>query len=113
MRISIMLSDPWDLGEALRWQPLRGDLLQIMHDEHGGKALIELNESVSYRGLVCRYVIAYTRHKGSKIEELQNGRKISCAMTGISDEQATSSAVMDSSNWRGGVAFIGDIEPIT
>jgi hypothetical protein len=113
MRISIMLSDPWDLGEALKWQPLRGELLQMTHDEHGGKALIELDESMTYRDSVCRYVVASPRHKGSKIEELQNGTKVSCAMAGIPDEQAKSSAAMDISNWRGKVAFIGDIEPIT
>lgn len=113
MRISIMLSDPWDLGEALKWQPLRGELLQITHDEHGGKALIELDERIIYRSFVCRYVVASPRHKGSEIGELQNGKKVFCAMTGISDEQAKSSAAIDLSNWRGGVSFIGDIEAMT
>lgn len=105
-----MLSDPWDLGEALKWQPLRGELLRITHDDCGGKALIELNESISYRDSVCRYVVASPRNKGSEIEDLQNGKKVSCAMTGLSDEQAKSSAAMDISKWRGGVAFIGDVE---
>lgn len=107
-----MLSDPWDLGEALKWQPLRGDLLQATHDKHGGKALIELNESISYRGFVCRYIVASPRQKGGEIKELQNGKTVCCAMTGISDEQAKPSAAMDLSDWRGGVAFIGDIQPI-
>lgn len=113
MRISIMLSDPWDLGEALKWQPLQGELLQITRDDHGGKALIELNESISYRDSVYRYVVASPRHKGSQIAELQDGKKVFCAMTGISDEQAKSSDAMDISSWRGGVTFIGDIEAIT
>ncbi len=105
-----MLSEPWDLGEALKWQPLRGELLQVTHDDHGGKALIELNKSISYRGSVCRYVVASPRNKGSEIGELQNGKKVSCAITGLSDEQAKSIAAMDISNWRGGVAFVGDVE---
>lgn len=108
-----MLSDPWDLGEALKWQPLRGELLQLTRDDHGGKALIELNESVIYRGSEYRFVVASPRHKGSEITEVQNNKKVFCAMTVISDEQAKSSAAMDISNWRGGVAFIGDIEAIT
>lgn len=108
-----MFSDPWDLGEALKWQPLRGELLQMTRDDHGGKALIELNESMSYGDSVYRYVVASPRHEGSEIAELQNGKKVFCAITGISDEQAKSSAAMDTSSWRRGVAFIGDIEPVT
>lgn len=113
MRISIMLSDPWDLGEALKWRPLRGELLQMTPDDHGGKALIELNESISFRDSVFRYVVASPRHKGSEIAELRNGKKVFCAMTGVSDEQAESGAAMDINSWRGGAAFIGDIQAIT
>ena len=112
MRISIMLSDPWDLGEALKWQPLRGELLEMTPDEHGGKVLIRLDEDVSYRDSVCRYLVASPRYKGSQIAELLTGKKVSCGITGISDDQAKSSAAMDISNWRGGLAFIGDIESI-
>lgn len=112
MRISIMLSDPWDLGEAIEWQPLTGELLQMASDAHGGKALIELSASVSYRGSVCRYVVASPRHQGREITELQDGQKVLCALIGISDKQATTNAALDTSNWRGGVAFVGDVEPI-
>ncbi len=35
MRISISISDPWELGEAIRWQPLFGELLQTVNSVNG------------------------------------------------------------------------------
>lgn len=48
MRISITLSDPWGLGEALKWQPLRGEWLRVMRNDHGGHALIALDACLIY-----------------------------------------------------------------
>jgi hypothetical protein len=110
--VRISISDPWDLGEALQWKPLRGHLLQTASDERGGKALIELDEPVSYGGSVWRYVIAAPRHQGNQITELQSGRKVFSALVGISDQQAKADNPFDTSKWRGGgLVFIGDVEP--
>ena len=111
MRISISISDPWELGEALKWQPLRGELLQTVNDEHGGRALIKLDDAINYQGSNWRYVVATPRHQESEIAGLQSGKKVVSAFTGISDQQAESSSPLDTSNWRGGLAFIGDVEP--
>jgi len=110
MRISVSISDPWELGEALKWQPLQGELLQMVNDEHGGRALIKLDNAINYRGSSWRYVVATSRHQGRPIAEIQNG-KVASAFTGISEQQAESSSPLDTSNWRGGLAFVGDIEP--
>lgn len=112
MRITISISDPWELGEALKWQPIQGELLRMASDERGGRALIKLDAALNYRGSVWHYVVAAPRHQGSTIAGLQTGRKVLAALTGIPDQQAESSGVPDTSNWRGGLAFLGDVEPV-
>ena len=112
-RIIICISDPWELGEALKWQPLQGELLRMTSDEGGGRALIKLDAALSYRGSTWHYVIAAPRHQGNEMAELQTGKKVPAALTGIPDQQAESSRVLDTRNWRGGLAFLGDVEPVT
>lgn len=109
--ISITVSDPWDVGEAVNWQPIEGHLLQMENDAHGGQALIKFDGSISYRGSVYRYAVASPRLEGHQIAELNAGKMVCSALTGISDHQAESSSPLDISNWRGGLAFVGDIEP--
>jgi len=111
MRISISISDPWELGEALKWQPLRGELLQMVNDEHGGRALIKLDDAINYRGSIWGYLIAAPRHQGNEIAGVQSGKKVLGAFTGVSDQQAWSSTPLDTSNWRSGIAFTCDFEP--
>jgi hypothetical protein len=42
---------------------------------------------------------------------LYSGKKVLGAFTGISEQQAESSNPLDTTNWRGGLAFSGDVEP--
>jgi len=112
MRISICISDPWEIGEAIRWQPLLGELLHTVNDEHGGRALIKLDNALNYRGLSWHFVIASPRHQGEEIAALQTGKKVPAGLTCISDDQAQSDTALDTSNWRGGLAFVGDVEPV-
>lgn len=109
MQISISISDPWELGEALKWQPLRGELLRLVSDERGGRALIRLDAPVNYRGSAWRYVVAVPRHQGNEIAGLETGQKVLAAFTGIPDQHAESNEALDTSNWRGGLAFVGDV----
>lgn len=111
-QLTIMLSDPWELGEALKWQPLQGNLLRSVNDEKGGQALIKLEKSLEYRDAICRYVIASPRHEGVEISNLSVGKSVLCGLTGISEQQAESSNPFDLSSWRGGIAFIGDVKAV-
>jgi len=108
MRISIIVSDPWDLGEATNWQPLRGSLLQMKSEE---MALIKLDNAISYGNSIWHFVIASPRRRGDEVGALQAGKKVAATFIGISDQQAGSEAVFDTHGWRGGLAFMGDIEP--
>lgn len=108
MRISITVSDPWELGEATKWQPLCGRLLQTKGE---GRVLIKLDSALSYGDSIWHFVIASPRHRGDEIDALQAGKKVMATFIGIPDQQAGSEAVFDTHGWRGGLAFIGDIEP--
>lgn len=112
-RVVISIADPWDLGEALSWRPLHGDLLTVELGEHGGRGLVRLDARVEYNGSVWLYVVASPRHKGSTIDAVQQGRSVICVFTGISETQASSPNSLDTSWWRGGgLAFIGNLEPL-
>jgi len=109
----ITVSDPWDLGEALNWQAINGHLLQTESTDSGGKALVRFDQPVLYHGGAYNYAVASPRHEGSNIAEIRAGKSVGCAFTAISDEQAQSNNPMDTSRWRGGLAFIGDVVLIT
>ena len=112
MRIAITVSDPWDLGEAIEWKLLEGQVVKLVDDNQGGRALIRLDEGINYRGSCWRYLVAEVRHQGDKINALQSGKKVLGAMIGISDDQANSAQSLVTDHWRGGLALIGDIDPI-
>lgn len=107
--ILITVSDPWDVGEAIDWQPIRGRLLQTETTESGGRALVRFDQPIRYHGAAYSYAVASPRHEGRDIAEIRAGKSVDCALTAISDEQAQSSNPMDTSRWRGGLAFIGDV----
>jgi hypothetical protein len=113
LRVRISLSDPWDLGESLNWQPVFGKLVKISLDVHGGRALIELDQPISYKGTTCQFAVAVPRHEGKNLEVLDKGGKVFCGFTGVSNEHAVSEAALSTDHWRGGLAFIGDIEAST
>ena len=110
-RVVLRVSDPWDLGEALKWQPLQGELVKTASDDHGGSALIKLDKTITYRDAAYRFVVASPRLEGTVISTLETGKKVFCAFTGISDANADSANPFDTTGWRGGLGFIGDVEP--
>lgn len=108
--ITITVSEPWDVGEAVNWQPIRGRLLQVNTDDHGGNVLVEFEPPICYRNSIYRYAVASPRLAGHQMTEVTNGGMVCSTFTGISDEQAKSDNPFDISKWRGGLAIIGDLE---
>jgi hypothetical protein len=109
MRVVISVSDPWDLGEALEWRALEGELVRTVDDGHGGKALIRLDEAIAYRDSRWRYLVAAPRHQGSDIKSLQAGGKVFSAFTPVPDAEAESSELPATNKLRSGLGFIGDL----
>lgn len=110
IHVRILISDPWDLGEALSWRPLEGKLVRRADDDHGGRGLICLNDPIEYKDSCYRHVVASPRHEGDTLAGLLSGVSVFCGFIGVSDEDARVDAALDTSKWRGGLAFIGTIE---
>ena len=107
MRVVISISDPWDLGEALKWPLLTGELLRLEEDGSGGQTLVKLDDAINYRGSIWRYIVASPRHEGVDIAALRAGKKICGAFTAIRDQQAESGSPPPTQDWRGGLASLG------
>jgi hypothetical protein len=110
IHIEIHISDPWDLGEALKWEPLEGGIIATSGLPIGGMALVKLNHSFSYKKTECEYFIATPRHTGVNIGTLFKGKPILCGLTRIPKELAESQNPFDLTLWRGGVTIIGELE---
>jgi hypothetical protein len=110
--VRIKLSDPWDLGEQLNWEPLEGEIIATSDLYTGGAALVKLNQPFNYRKMDCEYFVAIPRYQGSSIGDIAEGKPLLCGITRISKERAESSNPFDLSSWRGGLAIIGELEPI-
>jgi hypothetical protein len=110
--IKIHISDPWDLGESLNWEPLEGSLIAISDFPLGGMALIKLNKSFNYKSTECEYFIATPRYTGANIKTLVKEGSMICGITRIPKELAESQNPFDLSLWRGGVAILGKLELI-
>jgi hypothetical protein len=111
LRVIITISEPWDLGESIQWHPITGELLQFIDDGQGGRMLIKLDRPIKYRKSEWQYVVGAPRHCGDRVESLWAGTGILSALTGITGERAMSDNPLDTSDLRGGFAFIGDVEP--
>jgi hypothetical protein len=110
--VCITLSDPWDLGESLGWKPLFGTLVKADADLDGGRALVRFNKTINYRGTSYQYAVAAPRYKGDSLKVVDEGGKVYCSFTGVSDEHASLDDALSTQHWRGGLAFIGDLEAL-
>lgn len=110
LRVQVSLSDPWDLGELLKWQPLVGELLKIDVEDRGGRALIKFDQQIHYKEVLYQFVVAAPRHEGDSLTAVHEGGKVFCSFTGISDEHARSKDALSTEHWRGGLIIIGDLE---
>lgn len=107
--ISIVVSDPWDLGVATNWAPLRGTIIEMKVSQKGGQALVRFEKPIEYRGAAYSFAVASPRLDGQDIESIVAGTSICASLIGISRDQAESIEPFDTSAWRGGLGFIGDI----
>jgi hypothetical protein len=109
--VSIVISDPWELGEAVGWRPLLGTMIELVDDDEGGRGLIRLNVPLSHAGGRYGYVLASPRHEGERLHALRAGNSVFCGLVGLTDVTPHSRKLLDVSSWRGGLAFIATVEP--
>ena len=106
-KVLVRISDPWELGEVLKWEAFSALVISVVGDD----VLIRLLKPFVYKQAMCEFFVAAPRHEGDRIEMLRNGKSLFCGMTHISTEQAYSKNPFDLSSWRGGIAIIGNLDP--
>lgn len=110
-KITLKLSDPWDLGEQLGWSELEAIIINVKDD--GGVPIsvaIKLVAPFVYKNISCEYFIASPRLEVADFTGLLKGQAVFCGLTRISSDQIATVDPFDLSHWRGGVGLIGEIE---
>jgi hypothetical protein len=110
--IVLKISDPWELGEAIKWEPLSGVVLQEKVGDDGTiiSLVVQLRNSFKYNDTTCEMLVACPRHEGSDYGPLKKGESVFSGLTCIStDRYSKSEDPFDLSWWRGGLALIGNI----
>jgi hypothetical protein len=108
--VSIVVSDPWDVGSAANCAPIKGSIVEVSMGQIGSKALLRFETPIEFQGSTYMFAVASPRLKGQNVSDIEAGTGMSASVIGISREQAESSQPFDTSAWRGGLAFIGDIK---
>lgn len=112
VQVSIQISDPWDLGERLEWKELVGELTLVDLDRNS--VLVKLDIPVSGEKEIFPYLVASTRHVGSKITDLSAEKNVFCNFTGLTYERSLSADPLDTSWWRGGgLTIIGGLRQMS
>lgn len=104
-KIILRISDPWELGQALKWVAFEAEIVSLSGDD----VILRLLKPFVYRNTNCEYFVASPRHEGDHVDLLREGRSLFCGLTCITPEQASSKNPFDLSSWRGGVVIIGNL----
>ena len=104
--INIRISDPWDLGNALGWPELNGEIINT----NNKSVIIKLDDPFVYKDVRCEYFITSSRYVDQNFDSFLLKKILTCGFTRIPPAQIDSEKPFDLSWWRGGIAFIGNIQ---
>jgi len=111
---TIVMSDPWDLGESISWRPLRCVVLKEGVQPASGfspaiKAiLLRLKEPFMFDDVRYEYLQGSPRHEGSSLGDLRKGgAEVHCSFVQIPPDRLDQQPPLDLSWWRGGGGLIG------
>ena len=68
IKVTLQLSDPWELGEALGWPSITG----VVSDVTDESWLVELDEPFDYEGTRYQYVVITARHEDKPLAKVQS-----------------------------------------
>ncbi|NQU40346.1 MAG: hypothetical protein HQ523_10375 [Lentisphaerae bacterium] len=113
--ISLVMSDPWELGESIGWEPLWGLVVKCGVRPSGGfgpkreALIIRLAEPLSFKGIRYEYLQGSPRHEVDALADLQKGEDLFCSFVCIPPEQVDSDKPFDLNWWRGGGTITGTV----
>ena len=68
--IVVKLSDPWDLGEKMNWEPFTAIVLSVDNNDAPENIILRFTNPFEYDNLRCEYFIASTRHVNAQLKDL-------------------------------------------
>ena len=104
MTITLSLSDPWELGEALGWPMLAGTVVHRRAEAW----LVELAQPFTHLGVEYRFLVVSARHADNTLADSAS-KTIACNIVRTTPDRASKADPCDLSWWRGGGAMIGSI----
>jgi len=102
--VQIIVTEPWEVGDM----PRRAKVL----DEKNNALLVEYEIPFQYKNTTCKFFVLSPRHENVEIQTALVGKSVLCGMTLITPEQRMGNNPFDLRLWRGGVAFIADIQGV-
>ena len=104
MTVTLSLSDPWDLGEALGWPTL---VATVVHRSTEAW-LVELAQPFTHSGVEYRFLVVSARHADNTLADSAS-RRVPCNIVRTTPDRASEADPCDLSWWRGGGSMIGSI----
>lgn len=89
--VELEVSDPWEFGTVHGTGPFYGKLVKLFSSKVycGDKlAVLKLNKSLDFKAVRYEYLLAQARHTDASITELENGGKVRCNLSAISEGSA-------------------------
>ncbi len=102
--VRIIVTDPWEAGDAPRCAKVLG--------EKDNALLVEYETPFQYKNITCRFFVVSPRHEDVEIQTALAGESVLCGMTLITPEQREGDDPFDLRLWRGGIAFIADVQGV-
>lgn len=106
--VTVVMSDPWGLGEFISWKPLRCVVWNSRVRREGGRdgtrdaILLRLKEPFTFDDLRYEYLLGSPKHQGSSLGDLRKGGTgVACGFLRIPPEQLDKPDPFDFW-WRGG-----------
>ncbi len=87
-------------------------IIIIVKEPDVEQIIIKVITPFYYRDDKFEFLLASPRHEGNTFMKLLRGEAILCAMLKLSLERINSKNPFDTSWWRGGGSFIGDVAPL-
>jgi hypothetical protein len=110
MKVEIAVSDPWEFETETGTGTLYAKILQVGMENSAPAILLQVENPVKYKNMVCEYFVASPRHTGTDLSTLLNDSEVFCALTLIPSDRIKSENPFDLSWWRGGVALIATVK---
>ncbi len=102
--VQIIVTDPWEVGDTPRRAKVLG--------EKGNALLVEYETPFQYKNTTCRFFVVSPRHENVEIQSILARESVLCGMTLITPEQREGDNPFDLRLWRGGIAFIADVQGV-